>query len=152
MKNLVVLIVVASATLFSCKQNPFVKKGSTTAGLPTEVLKDTTTVEFSERKFDFGTITEGDTIVHIFKIKNTGKNNLIIANAIGSCGCTVPEYPKEPVSPGQTADIRVRFNSTGKSGNQSKSVTLTLNTASHMEQIFMEGSVAPNPNKKEEKK
>jgi hypothetical protein len=53
---------------------------------------------------------------------------LIIENAQGSCGCTVPSYPKEPVAPGATGEILVKFNSAGKSNAQQKTVTLTANT------------------------
>jgi hypothetical protein len=74
-------------------------------------------------------------------IKNTGNKDLIIANAFGSCGCTVPEYPKNPLSPGTEADIAVRFNSAGKEGDQSKSVTLQLNTERHEEVLFLRGFV-----------
>jgi hypothetical protein len=63
--------------------------------------------------------------VHVFKLTNTGDKDLIIGNAFGSCGCTVPEYPKDPIAPGKEADVRVRFNSEGKEGAQTKSVTLT---------------------------
>jgi hypothetical protein len=63
-----------------------------------------------------------------FKFKNTGDKPLIISNAQGSCGCTVPDYPKEPVAPGASAEIKVKFNSKGKKGQETKFVTLTANT------------------------
>jgi hypothetical protein len=80
-------------------------------------------------------------VVHIFKVKNTGEKNLIIGNAFGSCGCTVPEWPKEPVAPGAEATIRVKFNSAGKEGEQNKTVTLQVNTVSHSEQLLLNGFV-----------
>lgn len=123
-------------SIYSCR-----KKGNPYAGLPTSILKDTTTIEFSETAFEFDTINQGDTVVHIFKVKNTGDKDLIIGNAFGSCGCTVPEYPKDPIGPGKVADVRVRFNSEGKEGPQTKSITLQVNTQKHQEQIFMNGFV-----------
>ena len=57
--------------------------------------------------------------------KNTGKTPLVISNAKGSCGCTVPEWPKEPVAPGATAELLVKFNSKGKPNQQQKTVTIT---------------------------
>ena len=61
-----------------------------------------TTIEFEETKHNFGTIKEGEKVKHIYKFKNTGDNPLIISNAVASCGCTVPSYPKEPIPPGGT--------------------------------------------------
>lgn len=87
-----------------------------------------TTIAFEESEFDFGNIKQGDVKEHSFKFKNTGSEPLIIENAKGSCGCTVPEYPKDPVLPGATAEIHVKFNSAGKSNKQQKTVTLTANT------------------------
>ena len=105
------------------------------------MLKDSTRVEFPETTFEFGTIQQGDTVVHLFPFKNVGDKNLIIANAFGSCGCTVPEYPKEPIAPGATDTIRVKFNSAGKEGKQNKSVTLMMNTSKRAEMIYMVGNV-----------
>jgi hypothetical protein len=117
------------------------KKGNPNAGIPASILKDTTTVSFSERDFLFDTINEGDTVVHSFWVTNTGAKSLIIANAFGSCGCTVPEYPKEPIVPGDSAEIIVRFNSAGKEGDQNKSITLQVNTKTHEEVLFLRGYV-----------
>ncbi len=88
----------------------------------------TTTVEFSETEFDFGTIDSGEKVNHVYKFTNTGSEPLIISNAKGSCGCTVPSWPKEPIAPGATGEIAVQFDSKNKSGKQSKRVTITANT------------------------
>lgn len=87
-----------------------------------------TTISFDESKFDFGTITEGDIEHHTFSFTNTGSNPLLITNAIGSCGCTVPTYPREPIAPGGKGSIEVQFNSSGKAGEQNKTVTISANT------------------------
>lgn len=87
-----------------------------------------TTIEYESDKFNFGVIDEGEVVKHVFKFKNTGKEPLIISNAKGSCGCTVPTWPKEPVPPGGMGEIKVEFNSKGKPGPQSKRVTVTANT------------------------
>jgi hypothetical protein len=87
-----------------------------------------TSIEFSETKFDFGEIKEGDVVKHVFAFTNTGSNPLIIAEAHGSCGCTVPSYPKEPIPPGGKSSVEVKFNSLAKPGLQEKTVTLTANT------------------------
>lgn len=85
-------------------------------------------MSFEENSFDFGTITEGDKVEHVFKFTNTSSNPLTITNARGSCGCTVPEWPKEPIAPGAESEIRVSFDSKGKKGPNNKSVTITANT------------------------
>ncbi|HNE30288.1 MAG TPA: DUF1573 domain-containing protein, partial [Saprospiraceae bacterium] len=64
----------------------------------------------------------------MFKFKNVGSEPLLITNCKGSCGCTVPTWPKEPIPPGATGEIKVEFNTKGKPGRQSKRVTVTANT------------------------
>lgn len=88
----------------------------------------TTTVKFDEMSYDWGKLKEGDKMTHLFKFKNTGDNDLIISDAHGSCGCTVPEWPKEPIKPGKGGEIKVVFDSAHKSGPQSKTVTINANT------------------------
>lgn len=78
--------------------------------------------------FDFGAITEGDTVQHVFKFTNTGEFPLIINNVTASCGCTTPEWPREPLAPGAASSILVRFNSRNKSGVQNKTVSIYANT------------------------
>ncbi len=82
---------------------------------------------FEEEVFDFGKITQGEKVSHSFMFKNTGSKSLIISNAQGSCGCTVPEWPKEPIPPGKTGKIDVVFSSEGKSGMMEKTVTIITN-------------------------
>jgi hypothetical protein len=84
-------------------------------------------IKFEEEEFDFGKITQGEKVSHAFIFKNTGNKNLIISGASGSCGCTVPEWPKEPIKAGESGKINVVFNSEGKSGLQEKIVTIITN-------------------------
>lgn len=85
-------------------------------------------ISFEENAFDFGTLEEGDKVEHVFKFANTSDNPLTISNARGSCGCTVPEWPREPIAPGESGEIKVKFDSKGKKGKQNKTVTITANT------------------------
>ena len=91
-----------------------------------------TKIAFAESTFDYGTIMEGEKAEHTYAFTNTGDEPLIISNAKGSCGCTVPDWPREPIAPGETGEIKVVFDSKGKGkvgGNpQSKRVTITANT------------------------
>jgi len=84
-------------------------------------------IKFEEDEFDFGKIIQGEKVSHVFFFRNTGKKNLIISSASGSCGCTAPEWPKEPILPGQSGKINVVFSSDGKSGYQEKTVTVVTN-------------------------
>jgi hypothetical protein len=100
-----------------------------------------TKIEFAEPKYNFGTIKEGEMATHNFKFKNVGEHPLIISDAKGSCGCTVPNWPTEPILPGKEGEIKVQFNSAGKEGEQSKTVTITANTEPPNSQIVIEGKV-----------
>ncbi len=100
-------------------------------------------IELDKIEHDFGTINEGDVVETEFIVKNIGEVDLIIADAKGSCGCTVPEPPKEPIAPGQSAPIKVSFNSNGKPGQQSKTVTLTTNTEEGNEVFNIKANVTP---------
>jgi hypothetical protein len=84
--------------------------------------------EFKERVWDFGNITEGERVEHTFKFKNVGEGDLVISNCTASCGCTIPEWPKEPIPPGGEGQIKVEFNSAGKSDAVTKDITIFANT------------------------
>lgn len=97
--------------------------------------------EFEEKSFDFGKIAEGEQVEHLFKFKNVGQSPLIINHAQGSCGCTIPEWPREPIAPGGTGEIKVKFNSKDKAGHQEKLVTLTANTYPNKTELRIIGNV-----------
>ena len=84
-------------------------------------------IEFKETTYDFGEIIDGERVVHTFKFKNTGDNDLIISSATASCGCTIPDWPREPIAPGGEGSIKVEFNSAGKSGSVTKDITILSN-------------------------
>ena len=109
----------------------------------THVNEKTTTVKFDELSYDWGTLEEGKQMTHLFKFKNTGKEDLIISDARGSCGCTVPEWPKEPIKPGQNSEIKVVFNSAGKGGQVNKTVTITANSDPSPITLVIKGTVEP---------
>ncbi len=101
--------------------------------------------KFDNDVYDFGVITQGEKIAFSYKFINSGKTDLIISSAKGSCGCTVPEYPKKPIRPGGEGKIEVVFDSDGKSGKQNKTVTLLANTYPATTVITLIGEiVAPN--------
>jgi hypothetical protein len=83
---------------------------------------------FESDNHEFGEIVQGEKVSYSFKFKNTGNAPLVISTATASCGCTVPEYSKTPVQPGEEGFINVTFDSGGKSGMVSKTVTVIANT------------------------
>ncbi len=131
MKKIALLLL--AAALYSCSDGQ-----NNGGGLGTDAVSNSASADgnksadlpemtFEEEVFDFGKITQGEKVSHSFVFKNTGNKNLIISNAQGSCGCTVPEWPKEPVQPGKTGKINVVFSSEGKSGLQEKTITIVTN-------------------------
>lgn len=112
------------------------------ADVPTGPL---TTLSFGETTFDFGDVDEGEMVSHVYKFTNTGSEPLVIKDAKGSCGCTVPKWPKTPIPPGETGDIQVEFNSKGKTGKQSKRVTITANTDPAQTFLTISGNVIGKP-------
>lgn len=100
---------------------------------------------FDQMTHEFGKITQGESVSYEFKFKNTGKEPLIITSASGSCGCTVPDWPKDPIKPGGSASIKVTFNSAGKMGGQDKTVTIVSNSTEGTLVLHMKGTVEAKP-------
>lgn len=87
-----------------------------------------TTMTFASYEHDFGTLEEGESATYMFEFTNTGTEPLILDKCKGSCGCTVPKCPREPIAPGAKGEIEVKFNSKGKKNAQTKKVTIDANT------------------------
>lgn len=85
-------------------------------------------MEFEKDFHDFGKLIQGEKVSYNFKFTNSGKSDLIISKVSSSCGCTVPDFPKTPVKPGETNKITVKFDSEGRRGFQNKSITILSNT------------------------
>lgn len=94
------------------------------------ILKDGETGEISFREYehDFGKISEGEKVAHIFEFENKGPGNLVIKSAITSCGCTVTKFDKKPIAPGQTGSLEVVFDSGGRTGMQTKTISVHSNS------------------------
>lgn len=95
---------------------------------PSDYSGPLTAMGFGTATHDFGRIKQDSENKYTFKFTNTGKEPLVITNAVGSCGCTVPDYPKHPIAPGETGDINVVYKPGKQEGNQNKTVTVTANT------------------------
>lgn len=162
-KSLTLLMIVSLFAMTSCKNEGAAKKDDTKASVtaPTTAADNVnakpnakkevvpagplTAVTFDEAIFDFGEVTEGEKVAHTYTFTNTGKEPMIISNAKGSCGCTVPTWPREPIAPGATGKIDVVFNTSrkGKLGgqSQSKKVTITANTDPANTYLTIKGKV-----------
>lgn len=107
-----------------------------------------TTINYPETEFNFGEIEEGEKVIHEFEFKNTGSEPLVISKAQGSCGCTVPDWPREPIPVGETATIKVQYDSRGKGKTraeggraENKRVTITANTDPVNTYLYIKGTV-----------
>lgn len=96
---------------------------------------------FVQDVYDFGQIKQGEKVSYSFKFKNTGSTPLIISSASASCGCTVPSYPEEPIQPGEESKVDVVFDSNGKMGMQTKTITLVSNTIPNTKVLYLRGEI-----------
>lgn len=139
---------IIAVTAVACNSNNDDEKEITTdlVNIPASASVDSTSdqlpvFEFAGQTHDFGTITQGEKVSYSFRFKNSGKTDLIISSAKGSCGCTVPEYPKNPIAPGNEGKIDVVFDSDGKSGKQNKTITLVANTYPSTKMLTITGEI-----------
>lgn len=139
MKKGILLIAVLGAMVFtSCKDDASSKVKAENVESAAE--RDAQAVYYPEITFektehDFGNIAKGTAVEHVFKFTNTGKAPLVITNASSSCGCTVPEYPRnESIAPGETREMLVKFDGSGN-GQTTKTVNITANTEKGTEQV-----------------
>lgn len=133
---------VLSTFLVSCKKNVESQNvNSTSIENSKELNKSETTVAFDKVVHDFGVINQGEIVETVFVIKNTGKNDLYIFDAFATCGCTVPKVSKDPIKPGDSTPISVKFDSNGKSGIVEKTVNVRCNTKNLMEQVKIKANI-----------
>lgn len=102
--------------------------------------------KFETEKKNFGTITEGTQATHLFKFTNTGNAPIVLTNVRASCGCTTPEWPKEPILPGESAAIKAIYNSKNRPGSFNKTITITSNASTPVKRLQISGDVVTDPN------
>ncbi len=100
-------------------------------------------IAFENPSHDFGDIAQGDVVNHVFTFENNGNAPLILSNVLTTCGCTAPEWPNQPIGPGEVGTIKVQFNSTGKVGVQHKTITVLSNAQNARETIKIMTNVMP---------
>ncbi len=101
-------------------------------------------MSFETMEIDYGKVMQGSEPIRVFKFKNTGNEPLVITSASASCGCTVPSYPKEPVMPGETGKIEVRYD-TNRIGPFQKPISITTNEPNGNHTLSIKGTVDPKP-------
>lgn len=134
---LIIGVIITGISLGSCNKSSQDQKAKK---LPKELINNPATagnasktgelpvMAFETDEHDFGRLIQGETVSYGFKFKNTGGSDLIIASVSSSCGCTVTDYPKDPLAPGNSGVVTVTFKSEGKRGFQHKNVTVMANT------------------------
>jgi hypothetical protein len=101
-------------------------------------------ITWDKATHDFGEIMEGDKVEHVFHFTNTGNKELVITNVEVTCGCTTPKgWPRDPIAPGNSGELTVAFNSTGKIGKQNKVITVTSNSVGTVNQVMFSATVLP---------
>ncbi len=145
--NTIVLILafLSAGTLISCKDKATTANSIAQPGdektLSTDVVENLTNITFERDLHDFGEMIQNEVVQTEFKFTNTGKSPLIISSARGTCGCTKPEWPTEPIAPGESGVIKVGFDSKNKSGPFNKTVTVTSNSNPAENRIIIKGTV-----------
>ena len=142
------LLALAAFTFASCQQKAsktsdasLTMSGNTESSEQTISTADAAAIRFDDLNYNFGTITQGEKVTYAYKFKNTGRSPLIISSAEASCGCTVPEVPKEPIKPGDESEIKVVFNSAGKLGRIDKQVTVSSNGIPNVIALHLTGEI-----------
>lgn len=106
-----------------------------------EVNPNAPILNLKEENYVFGEVAEGPQVTHEFKFTNNGKEPLVLANVRASCGCTTPSWPKEPILPGKESTILVTYNTQGRPGPFTKSITITSNASEPNKVIYIKGEV-----------
>ncbi len=140
MKSLIFSLLITGLLLSACNQANQTG-GATANNTTTAGAENAPVMKFEKETHDFGKINRGDKVTYDFKFTNTGKSPLIITDAVATCGCTTPVYPKMPVKPGESGAIHVTFDSSTKMGLQDKMITITANTNPAQNMVHLIGEV-----------
>ncbi|HMQ49136.1 MAG TPA: DUF1573 domain-containing protein [Saprospiraceae bacterium] len=133
-----VLVAMTLALTFAIGQNGVISATQEKAS------QDGPQITFQTETVDYGVIEQGSEPFRVFAFTNTGNAPLIISHAKGSCGCTVPTYPTDPIAPGESGEIKVRYD-TNRVGKFTKRVTLTTNVGTEQKVLTITGEVKPKP-------
>lgn len=139
MKKLIAILCIVSV-FFSCN----IRNSKNRPGLKSNLaagFTDSTSMIMLDSTYDFGKVTDGEKVTFNYRFRNTGDKPLIIASAVASCGCTVPEKPEEPIKPGETGILKVVFNSEGRVGPAHKEIRVSSNAYPPFPTLLLTGIV-----------
>ena len=139
MKKLIAVLCIMGV-LFSCNIRNTKNKLCLTSNLAIG-FTDSTSMIMLDSTYDFGKVTDGEKVTFNYRFRNTGDKPLIIASAVASCGCTVPEKPEEPIKPGETGILKVIFNSEGRVGPAHKEIRVSSNAYPPFPTLLLTGMV-----------
>jgi len=144
MKKTILSIAVFAFTVFVSNAQPPAPQTGAVANTTTATQENPNAPDavFEKEVVDYGTIEYNGEGNREFKFKNTGKEPLIIYSATGSCGCTVPTWPKEPIKPGEAGSIKIHYD-TKRVGNFEKSITVASNGKTPSKTLKIKGNVKP---------
>lgn len=144
MKKIILSLAILASISFIATAQEVKKPADAAAAAPVAPNPNAAEIKFETDVHDYGSIKKGADGSCEFKFKNVGKEPLIISNAQGSCGCTVPTWPKEPIKPGESSVIKVHYD-TNRVGTISKSVTITSNAKTSTMVLRIKGTVEAAP-------
>ena len=148
MKNYrnIIIFLFTPLILISCNESASSKIKSDNQN-KTQVQQNYAEITFDRIFHDFGEIQEGDIVEAVFEFTNTGKNDLLISHAVGSCGCTIPNYPRNiPIKPGESGEIEINFDSSNMPNLQSKLIKVFANVPSGSVFLRIQALVEPKNN------
>lgn len=126
-------------------RNSDIVRSPVSASAPAD-SNDVAKMSFAQTIYDYGEVLEGEIVEHTFEFTNIGTQPLLISNARSTCGCTVPEWPKTPILPGEKGEISVKFNTANKKNIQTKPINITANTYPAMNTVYLRGTVKGKEN------
>ena len=124
-KIIIVFLVLVAITTSYCGRGTSSKSASSSAA----ALTGTSEIVFREYQHDFGKVSEGEKVSYTFTFDNKGTGNLVIASATTTCGCTIPKYDSKPILPGDNGSLEVIFDTSGRDGMQTKTITVRSNAS-----------------------
>lgn len=140
---LIIVIVFIAVFVSSCHNG---NKPNNKNAISFKSDSDTAKISFKEYEHDFGKVTEGEKVAYVFTFINAGNSPLVITSATASCGCTVPKFDENPIPPGGSGNLEVVFDSTGKSGKQTKTITVKSNASKPLVILKITAEVISNIN------
>lgn len=144
MKYNFLILFILTISFIGCKKNNNISSDivNNPASLENnKVSASNAIIKFETTEHDFGDIMEGEKVSYSFKFNNVGKDDLVITSVSTTCGCTVTDFPKDPIKPGESGTIEVTFNSSGRSGKQVKVITVATNANPSTSQLTIKANV-----------